>query len=78
MDEELQEKIKGHYQRGEGSIQDIARVYRLSVDEVLDVLDMKEMSEIKTQGDLIDQDEAGPEVVVNAIGKIARARFTTD
>lgn len=75
MNEELQGKIKTHYQKGEGSIQDIARVYRLSVEEVLDVLNLNDVLEIETSGDLIDQKEAGPEVTLNATTRF-RTNFT--
>ena len=73
-----EEKIIWHYQHAEGSIQDIARVYRRSVDEVLHILGLDDMMEVQTQGDLIDQSEAGPEVRVNPNGNPARAKFTTD
>jgi hypothetical protein len=73
-----EEKIIFHYQHAQGSIQDIARVYRRSVDEVLIILGLTEMSEVQTQGDLIDQSEAGPEVRVNPLGSPAKAHYTTD
>lgn len=73
-----EEKIRYHYQHAQGSIQDIARVYRKSVDEVLHILGLEDMTEVQTQGDLIDQSEAGPEVRVNPNGSPAKAHFTTD
>lgn len=76
--ETVEEKIMYHYQRAQGSIQDLARVYKLSVDEVLHILDLDDMTEIQTQGDLIDQSEAGPEVRVNPQGSTAKAHYTTD
>lgn len=72
------EKIQYHYQHAQGSIQDIARVYRKSVSEVLVILGLEDMNEVQTQGDLIDQSEAGPEVRVNPNGNPARAHYTTD
>lgn len=78
MDANTKKKIIDHYQKGQGSIQDIARVYKFTVDEVLEVLGLGDLSAIPTTGDLIDQNEAGPEVVVNAQGKIAKANFTTN
>jgi len=74
----VEEKVMYHYQRGQGSIQDIARVYKLSVDEVLQMVGLDDMSEVQTQGDLIDQSEAGPEVRVNPLGNPAKAKYTTD
>lgn len=73
-----EEKIRYHYQHAQGSIQDIARVYRRSVDEVLQILGLDDMTEVQTQGDLIDQTEAGPEVRVNPNGNPAHAHYTTD
>lgn len=69
MDEETKSKIKKHYQLGQGSIQDIARVYRYSVEEILDVLGLGDMSTIESSGDLIGQDEAGDEVTIKATNK---------
>lgn len=73
-----EEKITYHYQHAQGSIQDIARVYHRSVDEVLQILGLDDMSEVQTQGDLIDQGEAGPEVRVSPYGNPAKAKYTTD
>lgn len=72
------EKIMYHYQRAQGSIQDLARVYHVSVEHVLEIIGQKDMSEVLTQGDLIDQSEAGPEVTVNPYGNPAKAKYTTD
>lgn len=77
MNDETKAKIKAHYNLGEGSIQDIARVYRLSVEEVLEVLNLSELMEIETSGDLIDQTEAGPEVTLKISNKF-RTKFTTN
>lgn len=59
MDEETKKKIYGHYQRGEGSLQDIARIYRVSVDQVLEIIGAPELSSVAVPGDLIDVTEAG-------------------
>lgn len=56
----IEEKVTWFYQHGSGSIQDIARVHRLSVEEVLHIIGQDEMTTVVTQGDLIDQQEAGP------------------
>lgn len=74
----LEERINYRYQHAQGTIQDLARVYKLEVDEVLVMLGMSDLSEIQTTGDLIDQSEAGPEVHVNAKGNSAKANFTTN
>lgn len=73
-----EDKIRYHYNHAQGSIQDIARVYHRSVDQVLHILGLDDMSEVQTQGDLIDQGEAGPEVRVNPFGNPAKAKYTTD
>lgn len=77
MDEELKKKINDHYQLGQGSIQDIARVYRLEVAEVLAVIGQEEMTTVEGIGDLIDQKEAGPDVEINVVKKHT-AVFTTN
>lgn len=73
-----EEKIKVYYMFGKGTIQDYARIFKLSVDEVNHILDLDDLSEVLTQGDLIDQAEAGPEVRVNPLGNPAKAHYTTD
>lgn len=72
MNEETKAKIKQHYQLGQGSIQDIARVYHYSVEEVLEVLGLTELNQIETSGDLIDQVEAGPEVQLKVSNKFSQ------
>jgi hypothetical protein len=74
----IEERVVYRYNHAQGSIQDIARVYRLSMEEVLKLIGHDNMLEIPTQGDLIDQSEAGPEVRVNPMGNPARNNFTTD
>lgn len=59
-DEEI-ENIKNLYQRGKGSIQDYARIYRVEVPEILDILGIEGMSTVQYIGDQVDPDEMGPE-----------------
>lgn len=59
MDAELKKTINDHYQKG-NSIQAIARSYRLTVEEVLDMIGQGEMKSVTIQGDMIDLEEAGP------------------
>ena len=59
LDDATQKKIYDHYQKGEGSIQDIARVYRCSVEEVLHIIGQDELTHVAIIGDQIDQAEAG-------------------
>lgn len=77
IDDELAKKVLDHYQKGQGSIQDIARVYRLSVDEVLHIIGQDELTTITTQGDLIDAQEAGPGAQVN-YGETHKIPFDTN
>lgn len=77
IDDELKQKIKGHYQRGEGSIQDIARVYRVSVADVLDITGNSEIKTIEFGGDLIDQETAGQGATIN-YGRVEAIPFTVD
>lgn len=74
-----EEKIKVYYQFGKGSIQDYARVFRFRVEDVLSILGLDDMSEVQTQGDLIDQsDMIGSTAQLNVIGTPAKAHYTTD
>ena len=75
MTDEMSAKIKNHYQLGQGSIQDLARVYHVTVEEVLEVLGLMDVAEVETSGDLIDQQEAGPEVTLKATNKF-KTKFT--
>lgn len=77
MDEETKKKIQDHYQKGQGSIQDLARVYRYTVEEVLEVLGQSDITTIETSGDLIDQREAGPETKLNPTKKF-NVNFTVN
>jgi hypothetical protein len=66
----VEERVNYHYQHGQGSIQDIARVYRLDVNEVLHIIGEDELSTVQLQsGDLIDASEAGPGAQMNYEGK---------
>lgn len=74
MTEETAKTIKDHYIAGRGSIQDLARIYQVSVDEVLELIGEGSMSTVFTQGDMIDQAEAGPNTEMN-YGKNFRVPF---
>jgi hypothetical protein len=77
MNEDDKQKIIDHYQKGQGSIQDIARVYRYSVQEVLQVLGMTDLLEVETQGDMVDSSEVGPDVPLE-YSKKHNINFTSD
>lgn len=77
-DEEI-DKIKELYQRGKGSIQDYARIYRVEVAEILEILGMSEMTQVQYGGDLVDADEMGPEKnKIKPEGDTVRIPFTTN
>lgn len=77
MNEDLKKKINEHYQLGQGSIQDIARTYRLTVEEVLETIGQTDVSEVTGIGDLIGPEDAGPEVNIVAEKKY-KANFSTN
>jgi len=77
MDDKLKKKINDHYQKGEGSIQQIAIFYRLSVPEVLKAIGQDEMLTVHEQGDLIDQSEAGPQAEI-VQEKVHTVPYTTE
>lgn len=58
IDGALFDTIKGHYAKGQGSIEDIARVYHVPVPAVLDITGNSELKAVALQGDLIDPDTA--------------------
>lgn len=73
----MDEKIISHYQKGQGSIQDIARVYNVPVSYVLELIGHGNLASVQTTGDLIDSSEAGPNVQMN-YGKDFIVPFTVD
>ena len=75
MDEDTKKKIIAHYQKGQGSIQDIARVYKVEVSEVLDVVGATDLKSVYIGGDTIDEKEAGQPI---NYGKTEQIRYTTN
>jgi hypothetical protein len=73
----IEERIKWFYEHGRGSIQDIARIHRLTVDEVLKIIGQDELTIVETTGDMVDQGEAGPGVQLEH-GKQHYVNYTTD
>lgn len=65
IDDDTKKKVISHYQKGQGSIQDIARVYRLEVTQVLQILGINDISTVNMPGDMISPDEAGPGADMN-------------
>ena len=72
----VEDRVKYHYMHGQGSIQDIARVYRLEVSEVLRLIGQEEMMTVtSSHGDLVDASEAGPGANVTLEGKQHHVHF---
>lgn len=74
-----EDQIRDHYMHARGTIQDYARIYKLSVDEVLLILDMEDLAQVETLGDLIDQDvlKAGDKPL-RSQGDVAKVPFSTN
>lgn len=60
IDDKTKAEIVDLYQHGRGSIQDYARIYRLSVEEVLEIVGERQAATVEIGGDLVDEDELGP------------------
>jgi len=70
-------EILKHYQAGHGSIQDLARIYNVSVAHVLNLTGQSHLTTVQTQGDMIDASDAGPGAEMN-YGKEFYVPFTVD
>ncbi len=70
IDEDLKNTVKDHYNKGD-SIQAIARTYRLSVPEVLTIIDRSDIATVSMSGDLIDPTEVGQGAQFNAGHSVA-------
>lgn len=77
MDPKTKANIINSYQRGRNSIQDLARIYKVSVQDVLETVGEGSATKVVAQGDLIDQQEAGNEVPV-VYSKEFRPDFSVD
>lgn len=74
----VEDQIKDHYMRARGTIQDYARIYKLTVEEVLHILGHDEMISIETIGDLVDKKELGPNADPNPRGQLAEANYSVN
>ncbi len=66
----LEISIRRHYQCGRGSIQDYARIYNLTVQAVLSILEQDEGQTVTLLGDQIDSEEVGMDIPLNTGTKI--------
>lgn len=77
MDEKTAKEIKHWYMIGKGSIQDLARIYHVTVEQVLDLVGEGSVKTVQAQGDMIDAQEAGHGAEMN-YGKEFNTPFTVD
>lgn len=77
MDTKTKTEILNAYQRGRNSIQDIARIFKVSVPEVLDLIGEGQSKSVSVPGDLISEAEAGPDATMN-FGKEVKVPFSVD
>lgn len=59
LNEDEKKTILDLYQHGKGTIQDYARIYRVDVPVILELLGEQHLSQVTIPGDMIDQAEAG-------------------
>lgn len=79
----VKHQIWSHYLHARGTIQDYARIFKFTVEEVTDMLnekfDIGNVKEVETTGDLIGEDELGPgDAPISATGKPAKANYSTN
>lgn len=60
LSDQEKSEIRDLYQRGKGSIQDYARIYRVDVNEVLHVIGEEHLGTVHMDGDQVDEEELGP------------------
>lgn len=65
------------YQTSRNSIQDIARIYKVDVHDVMEAIGEGRSSHVQFGGDLIDASEAGPNAPLN-YGKEVKVPITVD
>lgn len=71
------EQIVDAYQSSRNSIQDIARIFNVSVDHVLNLTGNASLASITFQGDMVDAQEAGPGAVLS-YGQEVKIPYTTN
>jgi hypothetical protein len=73
--QEIKDKIRAHYDAGQGSLQDYARVYKVDMATVLEVCGETDLGQVEMIGDQVDQAEVGRGGTVNP-GEIVDVPFT--
>ncbi len=78
MTEEVKKEVLQLYQTSRHSIQTIARTFNISVEDVLEITDNKDISTVTFVGDLIDaSDLTGTNATINT-GATYKLNFTKD
>lgn len=77
MDKKTRQEILKAYQTSRNSIQDIARIYKVTVPEVLDLIGEGKSKSVTAIGDQIAPDEIGEGASFNS-GKKFNIPYTTD
>jgi hypothetical protein len=73
-----EERIVYHYQHGQGSIQDIARVYHYTVEQVLHIIGQDEMLSVPLGGDQVDAEDVTKSGLSYNYGTTDRAVYSTN
>ena len=73
--QELKDKIRDHYEKGQGSLQDYARIYHVPMEEVLKITGNTHLAEVEMIGDQVDQEELGPRGGTVEPGQIVKVPF---
>lgn len=70
-------EIINAYQKSHRSIQDIARIFDVSVDRVLNLIGHGNLASVTFQGDMVDAGEAGPGATMN-YGQTTKVPFSVN
>lgn len=73
--QEIKDKIRAHYDKGQGSMQDYARIYNVPMAVVLEVCGETDLGQVEMIGDQVDQSELGRGAEVNP-GEIVDVPFS--
>jgi hypothetical protein len=78
MDAKTKKQVYEAYQSGTNSLQDLARIYKVDLDDVLNLTGNGHLATVQTSaGDMIDSSEAGPGGRLNG-PESTKVPFTTN
>lgn len=85
MDLPVEQQIQDHYNHARGTIQDYARIYKLTVEEVLDIINKKhdigDVKAVPTIGDMISESEisvAAGDAPIRSTGNPAKPNYSVN